>query len=68
MIAAGKRHAVLPGMNTFTWVIAGAGAGYILLLAWLIRRHRHDPVQQQADRGIREIEKLLGKQETPGSA
>ena len=51
--------AVLPEMNILTWVIAGVASGYLLFLLWLIRRHRADPVQQEADRGVRELEDYL---------
>lgn len=49
-------------MNILTWIMAGAGAGYLLLLAWrLIRR---DPVQDEADRGVGELEEYLKQQKT----
>ena len=57
--------AVLPEMNVLTWVIAGVASGYLLFLLWLIRHHRDDPVQLEADRGTREIEDWLARQETP---
>ena len=52
-------------MNVLTWVIAGVASGYLLFLLWLIRHHRADPVQLEADRGTREIEDWLARQETP---